>query len=129
MNTNTMMPPKAAELCELVRQLGTLASNNAAREGWSVIAALEKHRKELLAGFNPKNLADVLWLEAAAKADADAKSTKPDDDGGWLPAVLSGPTDLDYEIPFVSGVAARLRELIARIIDTGSLLRGADPAL
>jgi hypothetical protein len=124
MNTTNNMPPKAAELCELVRQLGTLASNDAARKGWSVIAALEKHRKELLAGFNPKNLADVLWLEAAAK------STKPDDDdGGWLPAVLSGPDDVDYEIPFVSGVAARLRELIARIIDTGSLLRGADYAL
>jgi hypothetical protein len=119
--TNTMMPPKAAELCELVKQLGTMASDDAARKGWSVIAALEKHRKELLSEFTSKNLADVLWLEASTKPD--------DDDGGWLPAVLSGPTDLDYEIPFVAGVAARLRELVERLRTTGSLLAGADPAL
>ena len=121
MSTNTM-PPKAAELCELVRQLGTMASDDAASKGWSVIAALEKHRKELLSEFTSKNLADVLWLEAAQKP------TEPDD-GGWLPAVLSGPTDLDYEIPFVSGVVARVRELIERLRATGSLLAGADPAL
>lgn len=116
------MPPKAAELCELVRQLGTMASDDAARKGWSVIAALEKHRKELLAGFTPKNLADVLWLEAAAKP------TEPED-GGWLPAVLSGPEDVDYEIPFVAGVFARLQELIERLSKTGTLLRGADPVM
>lgn len=122
MNTTNNMPPKAAELCALVRQLGTLASNDAARKGWSVIAALEKHRKELLAEFTSKNLADVLWLEAAQKP---AES----DDDGWLPAVISGPTDLDYQLPFVAGIAARVRELIERLRDTGSLLRGADPAL
>jgi len=109
MSTNTM-PPKAAELCELVRQLGTMASDDAARKGWSVIAALEKHRKELLAGFTPK------------------KPTEPED-GGWLPAVLSGPEDVDYEIPFVAGVFARLQELIERLSKTGTLLRGADPVM
>jgi hypothetical protein len=99
-----------------------MASDDAARKGWSVIAALEQHRLELLTEFTSKNLADVLWLEAAAKPIAP-------EDSGWLPAVLSGPTDLDYEIPFVAGVAARLRELVERLRTTGSLLAGADPAL
>jgi hypothetical protein len=118
---NTTLPGKAVELCGLINRLARLAANDAAQKGWSLKAALDEHRSELLAEFTAKNFADVLWTEKATEqppTEADAKG-----EANWLDAVLNSATASDYTATFLAGVRARLEELILRLQTTGSLLR------
>ena len=84
----------------LIDQLAALAKQNAETEGWSLTEALKRHEIELEENPSAKNMADVLWLQAA--------------------------TGYPYEIPSMNEdiaqqVTGRLQQLKQRLETTGSL--------
>jgi proteasome lid subunit RPN8/RPN11 len=98
-----------------------LATLNAKEEGWCLDKALAEHVEEYKQDNTAKNFADVLWLSEAVEVNAGTSL--------YYAHVLS-QHDASAAVPlteeqeeFNRQIEARLDELVARLLSTGSLLR------